>query len=211
MSDDSSITADLGASIGSITIRHDARNADIFASGIIGSVKVGGSLIGTSILATGRISPASPIAAVALLAIDIAGSVRDSLIGAGYDLAGSAVNPDASIGTVNIGGNFRTSSIAAGIDAVDAFYANSNDQVATATDGPFSGILRGNPAVVARIARVVVGGAVIGASSPTTAHHGIVAESIGTILLGGFSVPRLADTESISLTRFGDVSVRDAG
>ena len=205
MSDGSSITADFEASIGSLTILHDARSSDIFAGGIIGSVKVGGSLIGSSVLATGR------SASVALPLISIAGSVRDSLIGAGYDLSGTAVNPDAAIGTLSIAGNLRTSSIVAGIDATDSFYGNSDDQLATAADGPFSGILRGNPAIFARIARVIVGGAVIGETTPTGASYGIVAERIGTIVIGGFTVLRLADTEAFSLTRFGDVNVRDAG
>lgn len=214
MSDDSSITADFGASIGSITIRHDVRNADIFAGGIIGSVNVGGALTGSSVIATGRSAPANARASVALPKIGVGGSVQDSFIGAGYDLAGIAVNPDAAIGTVIIRGNFETSDIATGIDPVSTFYGEGDDLVATPLSGPFAGLQRGDPAIVARIARiarVVIAGSVIGVPVPTGEHHAIIAESIGSVRVGGIAVPRVANGGEFPLSLNGDVTVAIAG
>lgn len=211
MSDDSSITADFGANISSIAIRHDVRNADIFAGGVIGSVNVGGSFIGSSLIASGRSTPKNATASIALPTVKVGGSVRDSFIGAGYDLAGTPVNADAAIGTVTIRGNFQTSDIAAGIDSRDSFYGNGNDQVATPLIGPFSGVLRGDPAIVARIARVVIGGAVIGEPILTGEHHAIIAESIGRVIVAGVAVPRVGNGGEFVLGLNGDVSVADAG
>lgn len=211
MSNDSSITADFGANIGSIAIRHGVRNADIFAGGVIGSVNVGGSFIGSSLIASGRSTPKNATASIALPTVNVRGSVRDSFIGAGYDLAGTAVNADAAIGAVTIRGNFQTSDIAAGIDSGDSVYGNGNDQVATPPDGPFSGVLRGDPAIVARIARVVIGGSVIGEPIPTGEHHAIIAESIGRVIVGGVAVPRVENGGEFVLGLNGDVSVADPG
>jgi hypothetical protein len=109
--------------------------------------------------------------------VKINGDVRNSQILAGYDGAGLPVNGDASIGKINIKGDFDSSSIAAGVTAGgNGFFGDGDDA-----------LIAGGNSVVARIASVTIKGAIIG-SAAAADSFGIVAEQVVKVKVGNSSV-----------------------
>ena len=72
-------------------------------------------------------------------------------------------------------------------------------------------MLRGEPAIVARIARVVIAGEVIGEPIGSGSHHAIIAESIGRVIVGGTALPRIGNGDEFVFGLNGDISVADVG
>ncbi len=114
---------DVGAvTIGGSLTGFDAADSGIQSARNLGVVKVGGSIRGDGpdgvrIQAEGLLNPATAAKAVAIAGLSVKGSVRGALILAGYDDINidDAVNPDAAIGAVSIGGNFLATSLIAGV------------------------------------------------------------------------------------------------
>ena len=102
--------------IGTIAIKGDVLGSAIRTDGKIGAINIGGDLGGQSatISARGTLAPASDAKALAIGAFSIGGSVDHAQILAGYDRTGAAVNADAAIGRVTVGGNWTASDLAAG-------------------------------------------------------------------------------------------------
>jgi len=171
-----------GGSIAGITIGRDAiagdgtANGSIFAQTSLGPVKIGGSIYsaGTGdflIRAIG--TPENP---VAIAALTVAGSVRDAVILAGYNVLNAPVSGNASIGAVKVGGNWIASSIAAGVEnTVFPNFGDANDS------------LIGTPALVSKIASITIGGFVSGTVGGSD-HFGFVAQEIGKLSIGGTKI-----------------------
>lgn len=162
----------------------------------IGSLKVGGDLNGNStnpviISAGGSVNPGATD--IAIKSLRVGGVVFDSVILAGYSIdvsnsyLGLAVNADAQIGSIFIGGDFVLSDIIAGLsDGGDGLFGDAQD---TKISG--AGV-RDNPNVTdvrSAIASIVVGGRAYGSSNPASSFTcGIGAEQIGSLKIGGDSV-----------------------
>lgn len=185
--------------------------ASIIALDDIGSIEIGGDIVGTpeayvSITARGQEAPGAK-EDLAIGKIKVRGDVAymQFLAGFTYSLSGiqSAVNGDASIGPVKVGGSWIASHLSAGIDSVDGRLGNENDGV----------IPGGKPNLIARIARIAIGGNVLGtdnAVSPSD-HFGFVAQQIGSFKAGGFVAELTEAIDSpVPLSPFtGDVAVRE--
>lgn len=190
--------------IGSVKIGHDIVAGTVAFSGIIdtnetiGSVTLGGSLIGTAaqaavISAQGKFSPATQAASVAIATITIAGRVEHGQILAGYDYSTlSATNGDASIGTVTVKGDWIASDLVAGINhGNDGRFGQKAAGDLTVDDGVIASGL-GTAAIRSDIGAVSIGGVILGTSSSTDSHA-FAAEDIGPFKVGGvkLNIPSL--------------------
>jgi hypothetical protein len=180
------------------------RNATVLAGNDIGSLAVKGSVIGHGntansdaslvvISARGR-AVQGTTTDLAIGRITVGGRVEYANVLAGYDNNLAAVNGDAQIGAVTVGGDWIASSLVAGArnlgadNAVGGSGANADN--VNYGDSHDSSIGAGNPDIIAKIASIFIGGQVLGTpnSSSTTDHYGFVAQQLGAIKVGGTTV-----------------------
>ncbi|MHA3770753.1 beta strand repeat-containing protein [Verrucomicrobiota bacterium sgz303538] len=193
---------------GSLTL-----NASIRAFDDIGAITVKGSIIGNVnpngdspviISARGQAAPTGT-SDIAIGKINIGGRVEHALILAGYngsvnagDTAAAALNGNAQIGSVTVGGDWLASSIAAGVvDTGNDGFGNADDTVI------------GGGASIAKIASILIRGVVAGTATSGD-HFGFVSHQIGAFTSLGFRAPLTAGTDIIELSPItGDVTVRE--
>ena len=138
---------------------------------------------------------------VAIGKITIGGRVERALILAGYSST-TPLNGNAQIGSVTVGGDWRASSLVAGIQdfAADGF-GNGDDIVypTPAVDGIFS-----------RIASVTIKGRITGTGTAGD-HYGFTAQQIGAFKAGGVKLSLTEATDSgFNLAPItNDVTVRE--
>ncbi len=146
----------------------------------LGAVTVA-SLLDSTISARGQAVPGSRTD-LAIAKVTVAGNVTNSEILAGYNLGGVAVNADAQVGAVVVGGEWRASSLAAGVADVEGDGFGDADDRLIGTGGV--------TALVARIAEVTVKGGVFGTAADSgedpeaTDHYGFVAQQFGKFVVG---------------------------
>jgi hypothetical protein len=162
-----------------VTIGGSLLGGRIKSNYALGSVAIGGNVIGTvanPALITARGNFSSD---VAIARLSVAGRVEHALIRAGVDSVGANLNADAQIGTVTVGGDWIASSIAAGAAAGPNGYFGDGD------DCKFAGNnVKDVAGSKSRVASVTIGGQVLGTVGGVD-HFGIVAETIGTVKIGG--------------------------
>ncbi len=163
--------------LATVKIATDLNQSAIRASDAIGSVTVSGAVDQSVVSARGQVVQGRS-ADIAIAAFN-AGSVLHSQILAGYALDGTALNPDAQIGSVKVAGAWSASNLVAGIE-------NTAGNFGGGTDGKISGT--DNAAIISRIASVTIGGAISGTSTSSTDHFGFVAEEIASFKGAGSSV-----------------------
>jgi hypothetical protein len=131
------------------------------------------------ISALGDINPTAT-SHVAIASLTVGGRVESALIQAGVDLTGSSGrNADAQIGAVTVGGDWIASSIAAGATQGTDLYFGDGD------DTKFSGFgVNDNSQILSKIVSVTIGGQVLGTGTIGD-HFGIVAETVGSVTVGG--------------------------
>jgi hypothetical protein len=157
----------------------------IAAGGQIGAIRVGRDVLGIPgssvpiISALGDINPTAT-SHVAIASLTVGGRVESALIQAGVDLTGSSGrNADAQIGAVTVGGDWIASSIAAGATQGTDLYFGDGD------DTKFSGFgVNDNSQILSKIVSVTIGGQVLGTGTIGD-HFGIVAETVGSVTVGG--------------------------
>ena len=135
---------------------------------------------------------------VAIGSITVGHRVEFANILAGYDQTLNAVNPDAQIGTVNVGGNWVASNLVAGVKNLGADNADGggddNINYGDIHDALITGGSPDNANIISRIAKITVNGQVFGTPNSINAndHFGFVAEQIGLLPLplhiGGWNV-----------------------
>lgn len=187
-------------------------NASIRVADDLGPVVVRGSLIGrktvnsfTPVIISARgqelLAPGAT-SDVAIRSLTVVGRVEWSLVLAGFDQNDpitAGTNGNASIGIVNVGGDWLASSITAGVQDP------SNSGFGKATDQLIPGAT-----LISRIASITIAGTVAGDVRPED-HFGFVARQIGFFRAGAF-LPTLtaAQDAPIQLSRFtGDVTIRE--
>lgn len=147
----------------------------------LGKVTVFGSLIGNAtnpVVVSAVGSPtAGPPGEVAIASLVVKGRVEHANVLAGFDLSGAAANADGSIGSITVGGDWIASSCSAGVfPGVDAMFGDGSDAL---------GFLLNDPALTARIGRIVIKGQVLGTEAIDAERFGFVAQQIGSFTAGG--------------------------
>lgn len=164
----------IGSNLASITFAGAVDRAAIHVGDALGTLTFGGDATAVHVTARGQLVQGKT-ADIAIGKIDAKGSVTGSSFLAGYDLFGSAVNPDAQIGTVKVAGNWTASDLIAGVIAgSDAGFGNALDTIAPGFD---------NAGIVSKIASITIGGAVSGTGAAGD-HFGFVAQRIGKVKIG---------------------------
>jgi hypothetical protein len=175
----------------------------------LGTVLVKGSLVGNPtnaaiISARGQSVPTATTD-VAIGSLRVLGRVEFANILAGIDPVDTPMNADAQVGSVFVGGDWVSSSLSAGAGAgADGYFGNGDDI-------RLSGVgVRDAPTAFARIARVTIGGQILGTVAAGD-HYGIVAEDVGSLRIGGTVIPLTAPrhTDDVSVGITGDFEVRE--
>jgi len=158
-----------------------AEQSGITVGGKLGSVKIGADLRSAdpahpvTISALGDLAAMKPKQAVAIAELIVNGSVAEAEVLAGYQRDGTPFNPDASIGRIEVAGNWSASNVAAGVADVTRDGFGRNDAL-IARDT--------TPGLFARIGSVVIDGAATGSDRATSDYFGITAQQIGRVIAG---------------------------
>ena len=162
-------------------------NGAVRVANDVGTVLIKGSIIGNAtnpaiISARGKATPTAT-ADVAIGSLRVLGRVEFGQILAGYVTGNIAVNADAQIGTVTIGGDWIASSIAAGaLTGANGFFGDGDD-------AKMSGMgIKDDSLVLSKINSLTIGGQVMGTVGGTD-HFGAVAEIVGAVKIGGTQIP----------------------
>ncbi len=155
----------------------------------IGTVLIKGSIVGNStnsaiLSARGKAVPTATTD-VAIGKLTVLGRVEFAHILAGVDVNGVALNADAQIGAVSVGGDWIASSIAAGAVSGNGFFGDTDD---AKMSGPG---VKDDSLVFSKITSLTIGGQVMGTVGGTD-HFGIVAENVGLVKVGGVTFPTTA-------------------
>jgi len=173
------IAGSLRAGIGDEIAGHLVRSGAIVADEEIGTIAVKGSIVGTqNIRATiyARGLAGDPVEGnIAIKSLTVGGDVEKAWIFAGVDNNGVAVNGNAQIGKVSVGGNWIASSMVSGCTSTDGFIGDSNDAVVAG-------------GTMSKIASILIKGQVVGRLG-TNDIFGFVAQTIGSFKYNGIIVP----------------------
>ncbi len=179
--------------------------ASITVSGLVeggagdhsGYIEIGGRL---GSFTAGGLTLASIRVAHDLGSLTVNGLVSDSIILARSEGASAGTSAPA-IGSVNVGGNWTASVLAAGVVAGnDGLFGTSDDRLIAAAHPGKN---------IATIAKIVIGGIVEGTSA-TGDHFGFVAQQIGSFSSNGiaFALTK-AGGQTFELGTHGDTTVRE--
>jgi hypothetical protein len=183
-----------------------AASGSIRAMNQIGSLQVGGGLLGNVgepiiISAQGVSLVSGDRRDVALGKLQIGGGVQFAEVLAGYSPALQPVDGHAQIGVVHVRGDWTASDLVAGIQAGSA--AGFGTVADSVIPDPVTGV-----SILSRIARVVIGGAVLGDAGALN-EYGFEAETIGAFLVGGHLLPAKSFADGLTIAPTGDVTVRE--
>lgn len=181
-------------------------NGGVVRATRIGTMLVKGSIVGFEsnpafVGAYGVVAPATQAEAVAIGSLTVLGTVRHATIAAGIERDYDPITADAAIGTIKIGRDFVAGNIVAGIDPGNEVFGDSDDAFATPNGG--------NPAIVARIASITIGGYAAGSGGGAPDFFGILAEQIGTLSVSKFKLPLTAGKDDLTAGPTGDLRVRE--
>jgi hypothetical protein len=217
---------EIGGDLGTLQIGGDLAGGAAGQSGFLtvggsaGTITIGGSIIGGDVLFTG--------------AIDVTGRIDTLRVGGslvGYDGVGSAYLEAGSYGDIFIGGDirgYRETGLNTQAGTGVVFTHSSIDRIVVAGSVLAGSIVAGistgsdgyygtaddsdlNPAVTARIAKVIVRGSVAGTSNPGDSF-GILANQFGSVKIGPVlylpTDPHLSFATGIELAVTGDFKLR---
>jgi len=192
-------------------------NASIRAGQEIDSLTVAGSLIGNPDGGTGNAASPVVISAAGLLdasantdlaigKMSIGGRVEDAVILAGYNVILSPTNGSAQIGSVKVAGDWIASDLVAGATNSDTPSGAPFPNFGTTDDAVASG---GTAGILSKIASITIGGQVIGtpASVNETDNFGFVAQAIGPVSIGGYSITITSGNTPQPVGETGDVDI----
>jgi hypothetical protein len=149
----------------------------------LGTIAVRGDIEGTAaapvvISAVGRAVAPQKGVDLAMKSLKVSGDIGYLRVLAGYSSAGAGVNADAAIGLIDVNGDWRASTVLAGVGAgSDGFEGTTDDAKLTGAG------VRDNGDITSQIASITIGGQAFG-SAGSGDSFGIVAEQIGTAAIG---------------------------
>jgi hypothetical protein len=137
---------------------------------------------------------------VAIGKLTVKGRVEFAQIQAGFNVTGVGVNADAQMGPVRVGSDWIASSLVAGTIASNGKFGDGDD----------AAIAGGNAAINSRIVSLTIGGQALGTVGGTDAF-GIVAQTVGTVKVGGTIVPTIRgnDNDDFAIGITGDFKVNE--
>ena len=155
---------------GAIRVHHD-----------LGAVVIKGSVLGNGnhpaiISARGSATPTAA-SDLAIQTLRVLGRVEFAQILAGVDVSGTAVNADAQIGAVTVGGDWVASSLAAGAVPGNGYFGDADDARLSGAG------VKDEAGLSSRIASVAIGGQALGTLGAGD-HFGIVAEEVAVVTVG---------------------------
>ncbi len=172
-----------GGGMGAVTVKGSIFGGVIQSGRELGAVSVTGSIVGNAfdkvvISAFGKsIEPTTGID-LAIKSLTVGGGVEFLRLLAGYDVREVAKNSDASIGAITVGGDWRASTVLAGVE-------KGGDRAdGSADDQTIVGGSRNNAAIFSQIASITIKGQGFGTAGPFNDSFGIVAEQIGSAKIG---------------------------
>ena len=132
--------------------------------------------------------------------ITVTGRVEYAEILAGYNVSLTPVNADAQIGAVKVGGSWIASDLVAGA-VCDAF-----PNFGYLSDASIGG---GAPGILSKIASITIGGQVFGTPSSVNAgdNFGFVAQAIGAVEIGGYTIAVPTNNTPLAVGETGDVDI----
>lgn len=184
---------DVSGSIDKLVIARGVSGMTAVSAGNFGQIRIGADLTETTFHGVGATDPIG----FAFGIVEIGGDMRNSSFLGGYDVAGTAVNGDATIGRIVVRGTFEASNIVAGMADISEDGFGRNDTV----------IPGSNETILSRIATVVLG-SVLGTTAAGD-HFGITAEQIDKAKIGGARLP-MTDGKDVFLVAPGQGDVRVA-
>jgi len=206
--------ASLAGSIGKVTIDGSILAGSGGNPAISAALGIKNLTVGTDVTGVSAANPVTILAGalfgsttepeVAFGKINIKGNVTNAAFLAGWTKSDGAVNGDAQISSVYVGGNWTASTLVAGTDR------GTDSKFGTADDSLIS--LNEINALVSRIGILEIVGTVAG-TADNTDHFGIVAEQIGKVIVGGTKLSLTPgasnDTVGIALGTDSDFFVRE--
>jgi hypothetical protein len=149
----------------------------IHSLGVLGAISIGGDVLaganGLIVIAASNGNGLGNNTHLGIKSVTIGGSATRLFV---------FVNaPDAIIGPVKVGGDWREGAIFTNIDSGDGVLGNNDDVELDA----------GDPLLFSKIASITIGGAVIGTASTSGDSFGFVAQEIGALSIGGTKIPLL--------------------
>ena len=190
-----------GGGIAKVTIKGSIEGAAAIRSGVsIGTISVGGDITGGD---AGRVTLS---AAKSIAGLKVGGSVTHTDVLAGYDLNGNAVNPDASIGNVQIADNWVASNLVAGVTAgADGLFGVGGDDGVAPAGGGFTDVAK----VLSKIGAVRVGGYLEGNAADPLDHQAITAQAIKSLNVGGIVALLTKGKDLVSLGTTGNAVLQE--
>jgi hypothetical protein len=179
--------------------------SNITAGEDIGSIKVGGSILGGDrtirIFAGGQATPG--LLDLAIGRIVVKGTMENTniVVGNNDPFDSSDDNGDASIGSILIGGEFVASNILLGVDV------GPDDDFGTADDS-FIGF--GQATKFSTLASLTIRGQALGSVTFPTINHYIMAERVGKVSVNGVNIP-VPTNDTVFIGASGDLFLRTAG
>jgi hypothetical protein len=195
----------ISGALGKLAVRHDVEGVTLAAQRI-GALTVGGSILGTAdsnvrILVAGMPLLDSTAGPAAIGSVQVKGDVESVEILAGYDANGVAVNPNVRIGSITVGGDWRASSVAVGMDAgQDGFFGTADDLIPTPGLGysPWDGLNS--------LAKIQIDGRVSG-TPESGDHFAITAHYIESARVSGVNLGVRFIPTAYQLAPTGDVII----
>jgi hypothetical protein len=176
----------------------------------LGPVVIGGDILGSVtnralIVTTGQQEKPASGTDFALASLTVKGDVQFADILAGFNIFDrTPLNADASVGPVTVGGDWRASNLVAGAEDTGAPGFGNGDSLQTAD----------NTSLIARIAKITIGGDVLGTGLTIGDHFGFVAEQIDALTIAGRKIKLTTGPNNDQLISIGsgnDVKLDEVG
>jgi hypothetical protein len=174
----------VNGTVGSVLVRGGVIGGDTLSGIVVGgrlqTIAIGGDLksadpsLPVTISALGKLSPATEAEALAIDSLTIRGDVQNARILAGYDRSLQPTNPDAGIRLVVVNGDWKASSVAAGVADSTGDGFGRNDTLIGGDN---------TPSILARIASIIIRGNASGSAASTSDFFGITAQQIDKVIL----------------------------
>ena len=169
-----SASISIGSNLASLTFTGAVTGGTVHVGDALAALTLGADATDLTVTARGQLVQGKT-ADIAIGKITANASVTGSSFLAGYDLTGSAVNPDAQIGAVKVVGNWTASNLIAGvIVGSDPGFGGEFDTIAPGFN---------NALIVSKIASITIGGTVTGTGAAGD-HFGFVAQRLSAVKIG---------------------------